>query len=506
MIEAFERYAPDILDGVRAALHNGKLDRARFAAVREDSIDYAIMEHAANIDVVPVSMGWSDLGDYRALHEVSTNGDRDAPVLIGPAAATNSRRVFVRTTGPRVAVHGLEDVAVIATRSSVLVTRLSDAAGVKAATSAVKDLARPLTGQPIQAWTQHWLWDQVLPRWAQVCCDPGTGGFIENLAMAGAPQPEASRRGRVAPRQLFTFARAKRLGWNPGGAADQVIEEALAFLNGNARSPKGGWAHGLGAAGEVVDDRRDLYDHAFVALAGSELAALGDARGDALAHEAFELIDALFLDEVHGGWCDRETGDGSKLANPHMHLLEASLAHFEALHTSRSARRIDTICALFEQHMFDARTGAMSEDFTADWLRIGDSRIEPGHCYEWAFLLTEAERLNGRDTASWSRRLVTFAEARGLIGDLAVDVIGASDPSFRLWPQLERLRALAALPWPDADLVDLTETIRNRYLDYGPAHCWMDKLDANHKPAATTIPASMVYHLITGLAPFAPAK
>lgn len=506
MIDAMEEYAPDILEGVRSALKNGKLDRAKFSAVRKESIDYAVMEHAKNIDVVPVSMGWNDLGDYRALHEVFTNGDFDTPVLIGPAAATRSRRVFVQTTGPRVALHGLEDVAVVATRDSVLVTKLSDTAGIETATSAVQDLARPLAHRPIQAWLRHWLWDEVLPLWAQVCCDQNTGGFIENLDMDGRPRPESSRRGRVAPRQLFTFARAKRLGWNPDGGADRVIEDALSFLNGDARSSKGGWAHGLDGSGHVIDDRRDLYDHAFVALAGSELAALGDARGEALAAEAFELIDTLFLDTQHGGWFDCETGNGAKLANPHMHLLEASLAHFDATHDPSSARRIDTVCALFEQHMFDARSGAMSEVFTADWRRGEISVIEPGHCYEWAFLLTEVERLTGRDTASWARRLVAFSETHGLIGDLAVDLLDAAEPSFRLWPQLERLRALAALPWPDLDLPRLADEIRTLYLDYGPAHGWLDKLDTDLKPAANSIPASMVYHLITGLGSFAPPK
>ncbi|MEQ8403776.1 MAG: AGE family epimerase/isomerase [Oceanicaulis sp.] len=505
MLDALKAHAPDILNGVDHALVNGRLDRARFARVREESIDFAVMEHARNIEVVPVSMGWSDLGDYRALHEISAS-DADAPVLLGPVAATDSRRLFVHSTGPRVAVHGVEDIAVVATHGNVLVSRLSDAAGVKKATTAVKQLALPVEGEPIQAWARDWLWTQVMPRWASVCCDPASRGFIENLTMDGEPQPESTRRGRVAPRQLFTFARAKRMGWNHDGLADQVIEDALDFLDSGARSPRGGWAHMFSGDGKVLDERRDLYDHAFVALAGSEVAALGEPRGAALADEAFDLIDSLFLDASGEGWRDLETGHGVKLANPHMHLLEASLAHFDAVHDSRSAERITKICTLFEQYMFDARTGAVGEVFARDWSRSEDNRIEPGHCYEWAYLLSEAERLIGRDTASWARRLVAFSEANGLVGDLVVDVIGAPKSSFRLWPQLERLRALAAVPTPDVDMPGLLALIRRHYLDYGPAHCWIDKLDARRDPAAEKIPASMVYHLVTGLAPFAPPQ
>lgn len=505
MLDALKAHAPDILQDVERALVQGRLDRGRFREVREESIDFAVMEHAENIDVVPVSMGWSDLGDYRALHEIAAGSDSETPVLSGPAVATESSRVFVRSDGPRVAVHGVEDIAVVAARGNILVTRLSDAAGVKKAAAAVEHPGWALEGAPVQAWARNWLWKKVMPRWAAVCCDPASRGFIENLTMDGEPQPEATRRGRVAPRQLFTFARAKRLGWNPEGAADQVIEHALAFLNGAARSPRGGWAHGFDGEGKIVDERRDLYDHAFVALAGSEVAALGDPRGDALADEAFDLIDSLFLDASELGWRDLETGHGgAKLANPHMHLLEASLAHFEAVHDTRSAKRIETICALFEQYMFDARTGTMSEVFASDWGRSEDNRIEPGHCYEWAFLLTEAERLTGRDTGSWARRLVAVSEAQGLKNGLVLDVLGTPECSFRLWPQLERLRALAHIPWVHADLVAALETIKAHYLDKGPAHCWIDKLDCAREPISQTIPASMVYHLVTGLAPFAP--
>jgi len=506
ILDALQTFAPDILAGVDRALHDGHLDPALFAAVPARSIDYAVMEHATNIDVVPVSMGWSDLGEFRALHALAAGEDSDAAVLLGPAAATASRRIFVQSTGPRVAVHGLEDIAIVATPDSVLVTRLCDAEDARTAAATVTDPAFGVAGRPVQTWIGDWLWSQVMPRWAELCVDANSGGFVESLDLSGAPQPARPRRGRVAPRQLFSFARARRLGWNPDGRADAVIEAGLAFLDSQGRSSRGGWAHEFDGAGNVTDDRRDFFDHTFVALAGAELAALGDPRGDALASEAFELMDALFLDADHGGWRDCETGDGSKLANPHMHLLEASLAHFDAGPGPGSAARIETICALFEQHMFDARTGAMGEVFTSDWRPGAQYRVEPGHCYEWAYLLAETARLTGRDTASWARRLTGFGETQGVSGGLSVDILGVTPPSFRLWPQLERLRALAVLAWPDADLAALLEDVRVRYLAPGPSHGWIDQLDAGGNPAAGTVPASVIYHLMTGLAPFAPPR
>ncbi|MGH2467998.1 MAG: mannose-1-phosphate guanylyltransferase [Candidatus Limnocylindrales bacterium] len=71
--EALERHAPDLLEGVREALQaDGGLDPERYAAVRSTSIDYAVMEPAAaaaQVAVIPMSVGWSDLGSWTALLE-----------------------------------------------------------------------------------------------------------------------------------------------------------------------------------------------------------------------------------------------------------------------------------------------------------------------------------------------------------------------------------------------------------------------------------------------------
>ena len=401
------------------------------------------------------------------------------------------------------AVHGLDDVAVVATSDRVLVTRLTDAARIKPVTGLLADPGRYAATSEQRAWLRVWLWDEVMAAWSRIAICPQSGGCIENIDLDGQPRPGESRRGRIAPRQLFSFCRAKRFGWNPDGAADRVIEAALTYINGRARLQAGGWAHKFNAEGVVQDPRRELYDHAFVALAGCELAALGDKRGEELAEEAFSTIDRVFADERRGGWHDPETSPGLKRANPHMHLLEASLAHYEAVHDSASLSRINTICALFERHMFEPSSGAMVENFNADWSRQDADRIEPGHCYEWAFLLGEAERLTGRDTASWRRRMIDYAERNGLKNGLALDQIGAATPSFRLWPQLERVRALSHTHRPGADIPAILDQIIENYLKPGPAHGWVDRLDVNLDPAATNIPASMVYHLMTALAPIA---
>ena len=503
MRDALAAHAPDILESVQAALtEDGQLDRTAFSRCRSESIDYAVMETANNISVLPVSMGWSDVGDFRAVHALHAEASHDPVVLRGAVVAPGAERVFIQSSGPKVAVHGLDAITVIATRDAVLVSSLDGAAGIKPAVSAIQTLGQTLLRADQRQRLGDWLWNTVMPGWAARAIDPTTGGFVEGLDMAGEAASGMPRRGRVAPRQLFSFARAKQLGWNPEGSADAVIEAAIEFLNGPARAPQGGWAHGFDGQGQINDPRRDFYDHAFVALAGAELAALGDARGQALAEEAFALIDELFADDIYGGWVDHETGGGGKLSNPHMHLLEASLRYYEVMGDQASADRIQTIATLFERFMFAPETGAVLERFGPDWTRIRDDRIEPGHCYEWIYLLSETDRLVGRDCGSWVRRIHAFTESHGIRDGMALNVLGNGDAGYRLWPQLERLRTYITLGSPQAPVKAMIDEIHDRFLNPGPAHGWVDRLDQDFEPAVTHVPASMIYHLMTGIAPF----
>ncbi len=502
MINAFHAHAPDILEGVRASLGPNGIDGTAFRCVRSQSIDYAILELAPNIDIMPVDIGWSDLGDYGALHATMSQKSGGTDILSGPIAATRAQRIFACSDGPPVAIHGVDNIAVIASRDGVLVTDLDRAADIK---SAVLLAQSPKAGlhSAMREKLGEWLFGNILPIWAKLSPDPASGGFFENLDAKGNPVRDADVRGRVAPRQLFTYARAKTYGWNPEGIADGVIEHALDFLSGPARSPLGGWAHKISPDGTLKDQRRDLYDHAFVALAGAALAACGDDRGVELALEAFEVIDTLFAVSNGDGWADTETGDGSRYANPLMHLLEASLAWYEASGDPAALIRAERIVLLFERHLFDPVMDAVGEVFNEDWSSHSAQRIEPGHCYEWAFLLSELERTSGRDTASWQRRLVAFAEKKGLINGLAIDAVGVAQPQCRLWPQLERLRAAPLLAPGTINRENLLRRIFDDYLDHGASWVWRDAISPDGNALNTHAPSSMLYHFMTALAPLA---
>jgi len=134
MIAAFEAYAPDILEAVRAAMpklggsgggsHASLLDAEAFSRCRGQSIDYAIMEHHEGMKVVPVEMGWSDIGSFQALWERSAK-DADGNVLVGDVKATGCRNSYIRAVDGQISVSGLERALVVKSGDDVFVRTMA---------------------------------------------------------------------------------------------------------------------------------------------------------------------------------------------------------------------------------------------------------------------------------------------------------------------------------------------------------------------------------------------
>jgi mannose-1-phosphate guanylyltransferase/mannose-6-phosphate isomerase len=108
-----------------------RLDAAAFAECPSESIDYAVMEETGAAAVVPVDMGWSDVGSWAALWEIG-EADADGNVLAGDVVVRDVHRSYVRSDGPLVAVIGLDDSVVVVTDDAVLVTTRERAQEVKA--------------------------------------------------------------------------------------------------------------------------------------------------------------------------------------------------------------------------------------------------------------------------------------------------------------------------------------------------------------------------------------
>lgn len=143
-LSELERLRPDILAACRSSLAGAtpdldflRLDKAAFAACPAQSIDYAVMEQTARAVVVPSDFGWSDVGAWDALWEISPQ-DADGNVALGDCLLDDVTDSYLRSEDGRlIAAIGLERMVVISTEDAVLIAS-------RAQSAAVKDLVKRL--------------------------------------------------------------------------------------------------------------------------------------------------------------------------------------------------------------------------------------------------------------------------------------------------------------------------------------------------------------------------
>ena len=146
-LEELARFRPDIVDAVRAAhaaaRHDGdfvRLDKGAFSACPSDSIDYAVMEKTADAMVLPVDIGWNDVGSWSALWDVAER-DADGNAHHGDVIAVDSRNSYAYAQR-LVALVGLDDIVVVETDDAVLVARKDKVQEVKQVVARLKQEQR----------------------------------------------------------------------------------------------------------------------------------------------------------------------------------------------------------------------------------------------------------------------------------------------------------------------------------------------------------------------------
>lgn len=354
------------------------------------------------------------------------------------------------------------------------------------------------------------LFEASLPLWSTVGVDQTNGGFVESLTCEGAVI-DAPRRARLVARQIYSFAAAERLGWS--GPARAMVKHGLSYLlthmvNGDRVIPL------TDAEGRALSKTFDLYDYAFVLFGLAAAAGIGE-QSEALTATARRIRDGMI-----SGWKHPEAGFEDNLprtlplkANPHMHMLEACLAWAEIDDDKAWSTLADEIVELCLRRFLSPRTDALHEFFDGDWKRLQDPAldiVEPGHQFEWAWLLIRWGRKHNRPVAiEAARRLIAVAENHGVsdqglaINDLNAD-LSIRDARHRLWPQTERIKAFVALGWIEttpqgraAAHDKVVEAARGllRFFEHPVPGAWWEHLDSQGAPAAEPARASSLYHI-----------
>lgn len=366
---------------------------------------------------------------------------------------------------------------------------------------------------------RDWVFDQAVPTWQRIGFDPTTAMFHERLDTGGRPLA-VPHRAMVQARQIYVFAHAAALGIAPGGA-DLATMAMASLVSRFGREGEDGRSFVYSvdpASGAVVSEARDSYTHAFVLLACAHLyRATGDGALLTLADEVTRFVESRMVDPVAGGVVDAlpaASPMSAKRQNPQMHLLEAYIALEQAAPGRGYLDRAMALVALFRDTMFDRSRGVLVEHYAADWGAHADpdrgSFFEPGHHYEWIWLLEQAQSLSGRDLAAERSALFATASRHGHAAARhifdEVDAGGAvRAPSHRLWPHTEAIKAAATMRragQPGArDLADaMGRTLLDTFVGRPFAGGWIDHVDADFRPRVDYVPASSLYHLFLAAA------
>jgi mannose-1-phosphate guanylyltransferase/mannose-6-phosphate isomerase len=137
LLVEYGRFSPDSLAAIEEALDKAGsdlgapvLDAVAFERAQKKSIDYQVMEKTDKAAVLPCSFGWSDIGTWDAMWEISDK-DANANVAVGDVELIDTTNSYASTDGPLVGVVGMKDTVVVATRDAVLVCDKSRAGEVK---------------------------------------------------------------------------------------------------------------------------------------------------------------------------------------------------------------------------------------------------------------------------------------------------------------------------------------------------------------------------------------
>ncbi|MBI5263824.1 MAG: mannose-1-phosphate guanylyltransferase/mannose-6-phosphate isomerase [Bradyrhizobium sp.] len=125
------------------------LESEAFGSAKAISIDYAVMEKTSRAAVIPVDCGWSDVGSWHAVWELSEK-DAQGNAARGVAVFEDSRNCNVTTDRALVALEGVDDLVVVATPDAVLVSRQKEASGLKRLVAKLKTVAPHVTEEHLK--------------------------------------------------------------------------------------------------------------------------------------------------------------------------------------------------------------------------------------------------------------------------------------------------------------------------------------------------------------------
>jgi mannose/cellobiose epimerase-like protein (N-acyl-D-glucosamine 2-epimerase family) len=356
---------------------------------------------------------------------------------------------------------------------------------------------------------QNWLTQSVFPIWFEKGFETSTGCFVEAFSMEGEPLLQLDRRAMVQARQIFAVTEAVRLNLFDREKAKVLIQKNIQLLIERYSLSTGGYAHSINAQLVVSNADADLYTQAFVLFGLAK--AYEILQQEQIVIEAKKLLSYLKQKRSlnQGGYSEIKKGETLYQSNPHMHLYEAALGWLAVSQDSCWRELVDELTALCTSKFIQAESGMLAEHYSSPWSPLlieGHFIFEPGHHYEWAWLLSQYQQLTGVDTSKYSHSLFKSAESFGLSTDrhFVIDEVLSNTKAYkkssRFWPQTERIKAAVELGYGDA--ADQAFETLFRYFEGLPPGLWQDTLLDNGQFQNQPVKASSLYHIINALSEY----
>jgi mannose-6-phosphate isomerase len=355
-----------------------------------------------------------------------------------------------------------------------------------------------------------WLVKAAYPLWSDRGVDPRNGGFVETLAQDGTA-PAEPRRARVHPRQVYAFAQARTFGWQ--GDAAGIVSRGMDYFMKCYQRNDGLFRAMADADGAPLDERALLYDQAFALIGYAAAATALDAGADFEARAlALRHVLTARLSVGDGSYYSDERCADHRESNPHMHLLEAYLAWAEIGRDPGWAGGVRSLVELALSRFIRKDSGALGESYLSTWEPapgIAGRLIEPGHLFEWAWLMLRSERWRPHAVRETALRLISigdeFGVHQGVVINALNDDLTVRDGNARLWPQTERLKAalLAGTLTGEARYRSMAEAAAIGWISYLSTPVpglWRDLRLAGGEHVASPAPASTFYHLVGAIA------
>ncbi|MUZ75864.1 hypothetical protein GOZ90_24695 [Agrobacterium vitis] len=359
-----------------------------------------------------------------------------------------------------------------------------------------------------------WLRCCALPLWSGIGFERDKQSFHEQLDFSLSPLA-SQRRVMVQARQIVVFSAAYLNGDCHAGKELALCAVESMLQNYEDREGRGGFVFSIDPRTGQLDDRRDLYAHAFVLFSLAWVLRLENRQSfkDAI-ERTLSFLELHLSDSVRGGyWDSMPRLDNKRSQNPHMHLLEAFIALYETTGERRFLDLSRQLRDLAVTKFLNLETGSLCEYFTDDWTvypSLDKGIVEPGHLFEWSWLLSRFWSLSGEDQSLPIRSMMMRALKSGFSNDEGriIDQIDEQGRSLlktsRSWPHTEALKALTSIsiikPSVQNQLVaNILQRLKNNYCPDDLKGGWYDQLNEDDVSVRPNIPASTLYHIYFGI-------